>query len=87
MFAGAEIWYNKKMTNKTLTRAIREKKPAVIKERRVPRYVVLDWDTYRAWEEKREDMEDHIRFEISERESRGKKRLTLKEVKKKYGLR
>lgn len=52
----------------------------------MPRYVVLDWATYRAWEEMQEDLEDHIRFEIAERESRGKKRYTLAEVKKKYRL-
>ena len=74
------------MTTKAITQAIKSPKPAVIKKNGSPRYVVLDWHTYRAWEEMREDMEDHIRFEIAERESQGKKRYTWKEVKKKYHL-
>lgn len=74
------------MTTKTIARALKQKKPAVIKENGSPRFVVLDWDIYRAWEAMREDMEDHIRFDIAERESRGKKRYTLAEVKKKYRL-
>ncbi len=74
------------MTTKTIARAISKRKPAIIKENGAPRFVVLDWDTYRNWKEMREDMEDHIRFEIAERESRGEKRYTLAEVKKKYRL-
>lgn len=74
------------MTIKTIARALKQKKPAVIREKGSPRFVVLDWDIYRAWEAMREDTEDHIRFDIAERESRGKKRYTLTEVKKKYKI-
>lgn len=74
------------MTIKALTGAIKSRKPAVIREDGAPRFVILDWETYKGWEEAREDMEDRIRFEIAERESRGRKRYTLGEIKKKYGL-
>lgn len=33
-----------------------------------------------------EDMQDHVRFEIAARESKGKKRYSLKEVKRRYDL-
>jgi hypothetical protein len=36
------------MTTATLERTLKKKKPAIIKEKGVPRYVVLDWKTYRA---------------------------------------
>lgn len=74
------------MTVKTLTRAIGKPKPAIIRERGVPRYVVLDWETYRSWEELKEDLEDHIRLDIALRESEGKKRYSLAAVKRKYRL-
>ena len=74
------------MTTKTRTYAIKSRKPAVIREGGAPRFVILDWETYKGWEEAREDMEDHIRFEITERESRGRKRYTLAEIEKKYRL-
>lgn len=83
---GNGICYNPLMTAKTIARAIKVKKPAVIRENGAPRFVVLDWDTYRAWEEMREDMEDHIRFDLAMRESAGKKHYTFEEVKKKYHL-
>ena len=35
------------MTTKTLAQAIKNKKLASIKEKGAPRYVVLDWDTYK----------------------------------------
>ena len=74
------------MTTKALAQSLKKRKPAIIRERGMPRYVILDWKTYRGWEEMREDMEDHVRFDISERESRGKKRYTLAEVRRKYCL-
>lgn len=73
-------------TVRAIARVIRRKRPTVISERGEPRYVVLDWNTYRAWEVIREDTEDHIRFEIAERESRGRKRHTLAAIKRKYRL-
>lgn len=33
-----------------------------------------------------EDLQDHVRFEIAARESKGKKRSSLSEIKKRYGL-
>ncbi len=74
------------MTTKTIERAIKKKKPAIIRENGAPRFVVLDWRTYSEWEEMREDIEDHVRFEIAERESRGKKRYTLEEVRARFHL-
>ena len=74
------------MTIQTLTRAIKIKKPAVIREGGAPRYVVLDWETYAKWREWKEDMEDRVRFGIAERRSEGKKRHSLAEVKKRYGF-
>ena len=80
------LWYHRSMTIASLERAIKSKRPAVIKEKGTPRFVILDWKTYRKWEEMREDIEDHIRFEISERESHGKPRYSLDEVKRKFHL-
>ncbi|MBI4225328.1 MAG: hypothetical protein HY617_03270 [Candidatus Sungbacteria bacterium] len=48
------------MTTKTLARAIKNKKPAIIKEKGTPRYVVLDWDTYKEWQEQREEFLDEL---------------------------
>lgn len=74
------------MTIKLLTRAIKSRKPAIIEELGAPRYVVLDWDTYSKLEELHEDLEDHLRLEKVVRESRGRRRYSLGEIKKKYGL-
>ena len=75
------------MTLQTLARAIKTKKPAVIKEGGTPRYVVLDWAAYRKLQALQEDFEDNLRFELSERVSRGKRRYSLQEAKKRLGLR
>jgi PHD/YefM family antitoxin component YafN of YafNO toxin-antitoxin module len=74
------------MTIQTIAGKIGHKKPVLIRERGVPRYVILDWETYQKWEEMREDLEDHIRIDIAQRESRGKKRYSLATIKKKYNL-
>ena len=74
------------MTTKTLARAIKKKMPAVIKEKGAPRYVVLDWVVYEKLQELREDFEDHLRFGIAERASRGKRRFSLEEIKARYEL-
>ena len=50
------------MTIKILEKAIKAKKPAVIGKKGEPHYVILDWETYRKWEEMRDDLEDSIRF-------------------------
>ena len=74
------------MTLQALVKAIKRKKPAIIREGDTPRYVVLDWETYRNWEELKEDLEDHIRFDIALRESKSKRRYSLEAVKRKYRL-
>ena len=74
------------MVTDTFVRAIKGKKPAFVEKNGLPRYVILDWETYRVWEEKKEDMEDHIRFEIAMRESKGKEKISLTQIKKKYNL-
>lgn len=74
------------MTTKVLASATKRKKPAIIKENGAPRFVVLDWDTYRRSQEMKEDMEEHIRFEIAQRVSVGKKRYSLQEIRQKYNL-
>ena len=38
------------------------------------------------WQELKEDFEDHLRCEIAIRKSKGKKRHSLEEMKKRYGL-
>ena len=50
------------MITASLARAIKGKKPAVIKENGAPRFVVLDWETFNAWQEMREDFEDTARL-------------------------
>lgn len=50
------------MTTRVLLRAVKNKKSTIIKEKGKPRFVVLDWDTYRTWEEMREDFEDSERL-------------------------
>ena len=74
------------MTTKTLARAIKRKMPAIIKEKGVPRYVVLDWDMYKKWLNEIEDLEDRVRCEIAAWKSKGKRRYSLKEMKRRYGL-
>jgi hypothetical protein len=38
------------------------------------------------WHELKKDFEDHMRCEIAIRQSKGKKHYSLKEMKKRYGL-
>ena len=74
------------MTTTTLRRAIKSKKPAVIEEKGEPRYVILDWKTYRRWQEEMDELEELTRFKISEIESRDKRKFSLGQIKKKYNL-
>ena len=52
------------MTTQTLARAIKRKMPAIIKEKGAPRYVVLDWDMYKRFQEwqeqQQEELEDYL---------------------------
>lgn len=78
--------YNAHMTIKSIARAIKQRKPAIISEKGEPRYVLLDWQRYQEWKEMEEDMEAHAKFDLAERESNGKKHYTIEEVQKKYHL-
>ena len=69
-----------------MIKSLKDKKPAVIRQEGEPRYVILDWKTYRAWQELREDLEDHVRFDYAKRISRGKKQYPLEEIRKKYHI-
>ncbi len=75
------------MTIQTLARAIKNKKPAIIKEGGIPRYAVLDWMVYKKWIEEIEDLQDRVRFEIATRKSKGQRRYSLKEMKKRHDSR
>lgn len=70
------------MIMKTLAKALQQKKPAVIRENGAPRFVVLDWKTYRAWEEMREDMEDAQRLTQALADPNNQKRIPYARVKK-----
>lgn len=74
------------MTVKTLARSLKAKKPAIIRERGMPRYVVLDWATYRAWEETQEDLEDAVRLNAALVDPKNKRRTPLSRVIKRLGL-
>ena len=51
------------MTLRTLARAIKAKKPAVIKEKGAPRFVVLDWEVYRKLQDIRDEYLDELEDE------------------------
>lgn len=74
------------MTTQTLTRALRAKKPAVIKEGGKPRYVVLDWNTYADWQEAMEEWEDIARFNEALSDPKNQKLIPLAEIKRKFRL-
>lgn len=72
------------MTTNVLARAIRRKKPAIIRERGAPRYVILDWDTYEAWEELREDLEDAARLNAALADPKNQRRIPLSRAIKQF---
>lgn len=74
------------MITTTLEHALKSKKPAIIKEKGTPRYVVLDWKTYRAWEEIKEDLEDVTRLVEALADKKNQKRTSLSRVKKMLNL-
>lgn len=74
------------MTIKTIARAIKRKKPAVIRENGSPRFVVLDWDTYNMYQEAKEDLDDTARFIEALADPQNKKRTPLAQIKKKFNL-
>ncbi|OGF67244.1 hypothetical protein A3I27_04595 [Candidatus Giovannonibacteria bacterium RIFCSPLOWO2_02_FULL_43_11b] len=63
------------MTLATISKAIKSGKPAVIKERGNPRYVILDWKTYQRLEMVMEDAEDSARLKEALRDPKNKKRI------------
>ena len=70
------------MTIATLERALKKKKPAIIKEKGAPRFVILDWDTYKRWEETKEDLEDSKRLLEAIADLKNQKRISLSQAKK-----
>ena len=66
------------MTTKTLLQAIKSKKPAIIHEGGVPRYVMLDWKTY----EKMDEMEDRLRLVEAVNDPKNQKKIPYSQVKK-----
>ena len=63
------------MTKQAISKAIKSGKPAVIKEHGNPRYVVLDWKTYRAWEELRDEMDGSARLNEALRDPKNQRRI------------
>jgi PHD/YefM family antitoxin component YafN of YafNO toxin-antitoxin module len=74
------------MTAETLARALKTKKPAVIREKGTPRFVVLDWETYKTWRETEEDLEDATRLMEALADPKNQKRTPLSRVKKIFHL-
>ena len=65
------------MTTRALARAIGKRKPAIIRERGVPRYVLLDWKAYREWEDLQEDLEDRERLIAALEDPKNQKRMAF----------
>lgn len=74
------------MITATLEHALKNKKPAILKEKGAPRYVVLDWETYQAWEEDKEDLENTIRLTEALADKKNQKHTSLSRVKKMLNL-
>lgn len=70
------------MTIQVLARALKKKKPTIIKENGSPRFVVLDWKTYSMWQEMKEDLEDTARLMEALTDPKNQKSTSLSEVRK-----
>jgi len=70
------------MATEALTSALKKKKPAVIREKGSPRFVVLDWETYKMWQETKEDLEDATRLMEALADPDNQKRTSFSRVKK-----
>lgn len=57
------------------------KKPAIISEHGAPRYVVLDWDTYRKWDAALEDAADSKRLTEALYDPKNQKKIRFSAVK------
>lgn len=69
------------MTTKTLSRAIISKKPAIINEHGTPRFVVLDWETFKKWDEALEDASDSRRLIEALNDPKNQKRVKITNLK------
>ena len=74
------------MTTASSARAIKGKRPAVIKENGTPRFVILDWKTYNAWRKMKEDFEDTTRLIEALADSKNQKRVPFWAVKKRFNF-
>jgi PHD/YefM family antitoxin component YafN of YafNO toxin-antitoxin module len=74
------------MTLQTLTKAIKGKKPAIVKERGEPRFVILDWKDYKKLKEATEDNEDAARLLEALADPANQERIPLTAVRKKLGF-
>lgn len=74
------------MTSRTSERAIKRRKPAIIRQNGTPRYVLLDWETYREWKELQEDLEDRECLIAALEDPKNQKRISLARLKKKLNL-
>lgn len=70
------------MITQVLARALKGKRPAVIKQNGSPRFVVLDWKTYNMWQEMKEDLEDTERLMEALTDPKNQKRISLSKVRK-----
>lgn len=74
------------MIARSLLKAVKDKKPTIIKEKGEPRFVVLDWRTYRMWEEMREDFEDSQRLQDAISDPKNQRKISLEDIQKKHFL-
>ena len=74
------------MTLQALAKAIKSKKPAITREGDKPRFVVLDWSSYRRWEEMQEDLEDSLRLAEALADPKNQRRIPLARVKRRFKL-
>jgi PHD/YefM family antitoxin component YafN of YafNO toxin-antitoxin module len=63
------------MTASAISKALKNRKPAIIKERGTPRFVILDWETYKKWEEEKDDLEDSKRLLEALKDPKNKKKI------------
>lgn len=74
------------MTLGMLIKAIKQKKPVILKERGEPRFVVLDWRDYAMLKEAQEDVEDTAKLLEALADAKNQRRIPLAAVRKKLGI-
>lgn len=67
-------------------KAVKEKKPAIIKERGEPRFVILEWEDYTKLKDAADDVEDTVRLLDALADPANQKRIPLALVRRKLGL-